>query len=226
MSDDGVDPIGIKALERLTREARQLLKIILDEPAKEAGRLISDRLKQVRLRNYVRFLQEARTLCLEAGVTPRPTNTKVLNDILMEGSLEDDQDLSHKWACLLASAITGSNVHPSYPRILAEMTASDARLVDFIASETITKEKRLNASEIDIPGNIFMTIEEAAISIQNLLRLSVIEHFGTHSFVGKGGKMKLHSSLDLKLTPLGLGFFSACQGPQAGKPTKALTKRR
>ena len=53
---------------------------------------------------------------------------------LLEGAaLEDDENLSNKWAGLLASAATSNEAehsHPSFPRILSEMSPREALILD------------------------------------------------------------------------------------------------
>jgi len=61
---------------------------------------------------------------------------KTLLPIMELGSLEDDDTLQDKWAKLLASAVAGETIHPSYTKILSEISKNEALMLDYLKKPT------------------------------------------------------------------------------------------
>jgi hypothetical protein len=117
----------------------------------------------------------------QAGIEPKSVPLRVLVPLLEGASLEDDDDLSTKWAALLANAATPEynvNLIPSFSNILSQLSPRDAKVLDLLS-----KEKWYHQSK---PENIYLfafrpTIQQAAnssdeefnSSIDNLMRLGL-----------------------------------------------------
>ena len=74
--------------------------------------------------------------CLEPiGINRRPVVLKLLVGSIEQGAVEEEDELQDLWAALLASAADSRQpeVHPSFPDILHQLTARDARLLIVIA---------------------------------------------------------------------------------------------
>jgi hypothetical protein len=82
----------------------------------------------------------------EAGLRPHEVSLKALAPLLEGCSLESDPDEStdprdaqrmyERWAALLANAAAGdegAEVLPSFPRLLAELVTTEARMLEMLA---------------------------------------------------------------------------------------------
>src|SRR5574341_1358571 len=129
---DDVAGVGksLEALERFTREGRELIQRFASPPAEEVGQLIGDKISGLRLVNAIRVFQKARQLLIEQRLEPKAVHLKILIPILESGCLEDDESLVSKWAGLLASAATTIGIHISYPKILSEIAPLEAHVLD------------------------------------------------------------------------------------------------
>jgi hypothetical protein len=99
--------------------------------AQELGQLFSDPVRNYRIKQTLKRVKEMRKLLAASGIQPKSVPLKTLYPILEGCSLEEDtSDLVSKWVGLLASAAAGNLVHPSYPKILAELTSTEAKILD------------------------------------------------------------------------------------------------
>src|SRR2546421_5346275 len=115
------DLLGVgKAIEAITTQLIDLLKPLFGPTSQELGQLLSDPIRNYRLKQTLKRVQEMRRLLAASGIQPRTVPLKILYPILEGCSLEEDSsDLASKWVGMLASAASGNSIHPSYPKILA-----------------------------------------------------------------------------------------------------------
>lgn len=122
----------------------------------------------------------------DAGLAAHAVSLKVLVPLLEYSSLEDDIDeagdpaeakaMHERWAALLANAAAGdagARVPPGFPRILSEIEALDARLLD-----TIARGGRVSFAELLESHGIDSESDETAlhrvqVRIDNLERLQL-----------------------------------------------------
>ncbi len=71
---------------------------------------------------------------------------KIILDVVDSSSKETEFELRELWANLLAQELTQGSVHPHIPRLLSQMTTSDAR--------TLTKINRINRKGYAINRNL------------------------------------------------------------------------
>lgn len=98
---------------------------------------LGDRVRIYRELSLLRSLKRAREIAAEEGLTLKEPPLKFLVPYLEDCSLEspDNKDLIEMWAKLLASSATDFKPeHNLFIRILREMTASEAKLLEYIAS--------------------------------------------------------------------------------------------
>jgi hypothetical protein len=125
------DLLGIgKATEAIAKEVASLISPLLRPGVEITGHIITDQMTYLRLTRWVSILKKQQKLLEDNNIQPQMVPPKLLVPILMNGSLEDDDDLIDKWAGLLASAASGYSVHSSFPRILAELTSAEAKILD------------------------------------------------------------------------------------------------
>jgi abortive infection alpha-like protein len=160
MADDlvGLGKIP-EAIEKFTKECRELLLRLLGPAADAAGERLGDWINAARSKNFERIVQEVVERLRQAGIEPKPVELKILIPIIQHSSVEENTDLASIWAGLLASAAAGEEIHPSYPKILAELTPGEARLLNTAGDEwdkrkeepdgyVLLKETRLTEEEL------------------------------------------------------------------------------
>lgn len=94
--------------------------------------LFTDSLRPVRLQNSIRLFQGASEFLYQCRIEPRTIPLKTLSSILEMSSLEEDESMISKWIGLLATAAAGETVHPSFPKILSELTLNEIYILDFM----------------------------------------------------------------------------------------------
>jgi hypothetical protein len=208
-------------LGKLTEQLADLLKPLLVPPAQEVGQLFSDWIRNRRIIQTLKRLQEVRKRLAISGIQPQPVPLKILYPILEGCSLEEDNsDLTPKWVGLLASAAAGNTIHASYPKILAELTPTEAKMLDALyernlqygpnAIESSVEPKELNSKSDLSP-------EQLDIAVVNLGRLGLCTIPVTLNGVSVRLDGVIVSETKVKLTSLGENFVASCRGPQ--KPT-------
>jgi hypothetical protein len=81
----------------------------------------------------IRFYARAKEMCDDAGITPGEIGLKLLRPIDEGATLEEEDTMVDKWAALLANASAGDAGAPvavAFPRILADLTAGEAEILD------------------------------------------------------------------------------------------------
>lgn len=177
--------------DRLVAEAlaaaKEYADTILLQPLTELGGILTDTIGCWRLKNQVRLILKTKAWLQERDIDP----TKVLPDILVPlletAANTENTTLADMFATLLASHLnpeTQESVHPSYARVLSELSPLDARLMTKFRRNTSDSQYR----ELGFRGNVF-DIEFIASSLDirehtvylfclNLHRLGIIDHTG------------------------------------------------
>ena len=125
----GLGKVGATAIEVTAK----FLERIFGPPADALGGAISDPIERWRKKRNDRAIEtltEAAELLSSANREPRAVPGRILFPILEHSSLEDDDDLRHRWARLLSRAADpehGREILPSFPSILAELTPVEVR---------------------------------------------------------------------------------------------------
>jgi len=86
-----------------------------------------------RLKNFISVLAKTEELLHAASIDAQVVPLRTMLPIIDGASLEDDKGLARKWAGLLASAAAAMEpwaTHPSFPRILSEITPHEAIMLD------------------------------------------------------------------------------------------------
>ena len=120
-------------IEHGVEAAKSLLQKLCGPAAEEFGAMLQDRTRVYRLKNQLRMLGKVQTMLDNAGTGVHSVPLRTLLPFLEGAALEDDEDLSDKWAGLLATAASSNEsglMHPSFPRILSEMSPRDAFVLD------------------------------------------------------------------------------------------------
>ena len=166
-----------------------------------------------RFRQAVKLCRRAKQLLDDAGLQAHEVRPGVLVPILEGATLaDDDEALQDRWAALLANAATkpADAIPPSFPYILGQLSATDAKLLDVVFdavtanAEHDLREDAVNARELAhieaIDGRDF------DLGLDNLIRLRVVSTQATY------GDLVTETVL---LTTLGYELVRACRAPTA-----------
>lgn len=109
-------------------------------PLAELSAWGAELIRRQRFRTAVKTLEMAERMIAERGLSGKVIPSKTLAPLLEYASLEDedDQEMQTRWAALLANAATAdapNEVPPAFPRILAEITSAEARLLEMLYEE-------------------------------------------------------------------------------------------
>jgi hypothetical protein len=204
----------LDSLSELTKEVRQLVCDMLGPAAKEVGAAFGEQLKYWRFKRAIRILEKTSAILREKNIQPTAVNLKLLVPLLEGASLEEDDDLVARWAALLASAAAADFVHPSFPKILSELTPIEARILDQIY-DGHSGEKFLVTKLL--PDLEALSEEQINVAFNNLFRQQLCE---PETFVTGPKWDQAYSEVKqsgLRLTPFGKDFVRACRGPSAIK---------
>jgi hypothetical protein len=196
----------LSVLEKFTREGRDLIHRLLGPLADATGELLADKIYTARHVNLDRLVSRVLDQMHQSGAQARPVALTILIPVLQHASLESHEDLVSKWAGLLASAASGEDVHIAYPKILAEITPGEARLLDVLYRWETTSE---DEGDRDLIKHALLSETDLSIAGVNLgLRHGLIH--GYHTSLWKPDLTKWNN---IALTPLGRDFVKVCRGP-------------
>ena len=133
--------IDDKSIEETAKTVRQYLDPILLRPLSELGLLAKDQISHWRFKNQVRMLQKSKKILESSGVDTSTLKKSITPDLiipLIESSGDSaDEDLSDMFSSLLVSAIdpkTSDNSHPSFAKVLGQLSPLDARILKSLFS--------------------------------------------------------------------------------------------
>jgi hypothetical protein len=213
-------------------EATGTLIIDLFGPlCKEGGLFLGDEFKALRFRQAQRLkkITERADEVLKLNGSPvhHPSDSLLLN-MIQFASLVDSSLLQDHWAMLLAKEASGCDIHPRFPRILADLSPADAQILD-----TLDQQKyKFRFTAFDLKHT--HKVEEKVIqqTIDNLRHLGLLDEpqRTDPSRLNSRGGIGLpasptpayppgpHSGFAVqipsyKLTELGHAFLAAIRGP-------------
>lgn len=165
----------------IAKPAGELVKILLSRFLGPATDLAGENLRNYfveRQRRGEQLLVDAVEMLNSANTEPQSVPGRILMPILEKGSLEEDSGFRKRWSALLAqAAINGHSVHPAFPTILAELSSTDARFLDWLyeqtpipsdpgSSNTVTFQRAMSANNL--------SERELYLIISNLVRLNLL----------------------------------------------------
>jgi hypothetical protein len=206
--------------------AKKLLEKLVGPVAEEVGLLLQDKVRSYRLRNQLIVLGKTQDMLNKAGIEPKSVPLRVLVPLLEGAALEDDDNLSTKWAALLATAATpGCNVNlfPSFSNVLSQLSPLDVKILDALLREKwyhLSKPEDIYffADRLTIQETAHLSDEEYDLSVDNIVRLGLCV---TTLPVSLQKKLEKLYELDQRLirrdilivTQFGSEFLKACSQP-------------
>lgn len=152
---------------------------LLGPGAEELGLVIAERARIYRLKNTFQLFKKAQELVQEAGFEPKQVNLKTLLPLMEGASLEDDADLAHKWAALLANAansVAPTTIKPVYSDILRQLTPQDAQVLDILVVHADTMNYTGEVSPDDT--QFFSPTAKKGRAVRHLIELNYLRSYG------------------------------------------------
>jgi hypothetical protein len=205
--------------DKLSDEAGQFLSQVSGGAMREISASIADRVRARRMRAQIRLLEQAQDHLREAGRDPREVKWNVLFPLLEAGSLEEDPDMVERWAALLANAADPevSEVPPSFPEILKQLSPTEARILDG-AFGMLANPGREDAIVHGARIRLAFSLDDTtyALAVENLYRQRLLMPAVTKlSFVDPPDLRFATDTVEtVMLTALGEAFVRACQRSQ------------
>ncbi len=189
-------------VEEGVKAAKPLLEKLCGPALEELGLLLQDRARVYRLKNQLRILSKVQIMLREAGTTVQAVPLRTLLPLLEGAALEDSKMLSDMWAGLLASAASfgeSESIHPSFPRILSELTPREAHILDKVYQDEF--EKIWEPFREELANEFEISLDEVNQAQGNLFRLGLC-----HLSSSPKGTL-------LKLSAFGRQFLKSAYGP-------------
>lgn len=151
----------------------------------------------------------------DSGYEVSPVPGRILWPLLNMGSLDTEGQLREQWASMLANAsIESDRVPPYFPRILADMSPAETRMLDQIANgEHDVTRLMLESAGLRQLHDPAVPTESFRRMISNLIRLEVVSpslHGGAFDTLDE----EMLCDQAVKFSRLGAHFYAACQKPR------------
>jgi hypothetical protein len=204
---------AVEGFERLTRESREVLQAYFQPILEAKGKARAEVIRYEHQKRMIDIMLETQRLARESGLRYHPPTEKIAYSILDSASREADPALSQRWARLLASAITGKTVHPSFPKILEELDINEVHLLD-----QLYRSPRLSQGASSSNDHAIKALKAALampslafeIALYTAMRHRLVEH--ARGDMGSFWKDRGEDE-NVDLTVLGVEFIKACNGP-------------
>jgi len=161
--------------------AKGFLVDISKDTSSAVGGLIGDRVNYWRFKNRINLLLESRQFLIRKGIKPEKILPDIFVPLIEEGGNTEDEGLSAMFASLLASHLdpnTQNEVHPSFAKVLAQLSSLDARVIADIYRVIMVRKlgKRHGIITDNVCEKYKVPRETALLTFENLWRLGICGH--------------------------------------------------
>lgn len=121
--------VALAAALQVAKQAQEFIAAASGHPGENLGTILG-KITHRRIENAEGVLSSAHLTLLNIGVTAKAIPLSILHPALEAASLQEDDVLRQTWANLLANAADPrqrNKVAPSFPAILKELSAYDAK---------------------------------------------------------------------------------------------------
>ena len=235
--------VGLKYVGQPTRRAgKGLPRQDADAYRRGRGQVLADPIVEWRRRRIEQgdqLLKRAAAIVADMGQEPRFVPGRLLWPALEKGSVEEDPDLSERWAALLANAsMHSTTVLPAFVTILSELSPLEAKLLSHVYAVAIEIDhvqnqpsglghfKRVSDLEEEFKLSrvaIYLDTDEPTVALlcDNLERLALIG-----PTVDPDSDLVTVSGRYWTAEPsIGVAFMEACSTPRPAQ-TVSLPKQR
>lgn len=222
--EDGLE-LAKEGIKNFLAPVTDVLNQLLGPAATEIGLSLGDSFRVWRLKRTVRLLEEVRQIAVDAGLHLKPVAPRLLFPLLEAASLEDDRDLHERWVALLTNAARtdyDSEILPSFPDILKQLTSEEAQFLDKACDEVEHEtQERLQRGVphigdqpmLDVPIDRGTVESINRMLVDNMLRLGLLT--AKLRFGYGGGEADIFDAPNpVHLTGYGKAFVKACRLPR------------
>ncbi len=206
----------------LAKAAKDYADAILMQPLSQLGGILSDTVGYWRFKNQVRLMLKSKVWLESKGIDPERMLPDVFVPLLEDGGNAQDPSLSDMFASLLSCHLdpaASDTVHPSYTKVLAQLSPIDARTMLYFRSRASYREAR----SVGLRGGVFTSGEIAQLlsisndasylSVLNLHRLGIIEMESIR--IPEGHPVPdmfrtIGEHQEYRITEYGIAFCDAC----------------
>lgn len=210
-----IEVLGLSLLAK--GELYKFVTAVFGKSSEQIAEIINNEVRCFNSQRTAETFLKACKKCQELGIDPQRVPLKILLPILDGVSIEEDSDLQERWTSLLAAAISGEEVPPSYPQIMSGLGAIDAKILETLNqpdSLPFPEESKLEAgyerrrlSEI-----LGITPQRAEEAIDNLMRLGLIKPTYIPPMTFPSYPIQLFDDRPIILTHLGEHFLKLVEG--------------
>jgi len=212
-----------EALSKALEAAKDYADSILKAPLNQVGGMLADTVGYWRLKNRVRLMLKAKEWLEARQIKPEKLMPDIFVPLIEDGGNAEDETLAGMFASLLATHLDPQqqeNVHPSYTKVLAQISPVDAKvLLEYrrYVSYAGAREVGLRGGGLPvemIAKELSLPIRVAFLSTLNLWRLGIIERRGYRHPEQHPIPTVFENSPEHQLyvtTEYGIAFSDACQ---------------
>ena len=203
------DPLTEAAAKGAIDLAQHFLGEISKAPMSAIGGLLADRVNYWRFCNRINLLLKAREFLESREIKPEQILPDIIVPLLEDGSNTEDPTLASMFAGLLAShldAATKNESHPSYTKILAQLSPLDAQMIADLHGTLQELSAPFGKKGISLEmATAHFGVSDAVVllSFQNLWRLGICDH-------GDDALARLNQAKQIFFTDYGWSFACAC----------------
>jgi hypothetical protein len=237
--DEQATELAKAAVKEIFAPVQDLFQKLLGPAANEVGLSLADSARVWRLRRAIRLLEQVKAMVTAAGIEVQPVAPRLVFPIIEAASLEDDDDLHHRWAALLTNAANGNgeaDVIPAFPRVLSEITPSEANFLDGAYDQVIADEEAQRAKiRHEHPGLtnepwVISAVRRESLGPVNEVMLGNPERLGLINWVSKSTIPRQKEFIytvnppdQIYISSFGRAFVRACR-PPVGRNQQSKTQ--
>lgn len=190
------------AIEKGIDLVKDFVEKLVGSTLEETGLLLGDKIRIFRLKNQIKMLSKAQSICKSNNISIKQISVKTLFPLLEYASLEDDENLQEKWANLLTNYVDSNKNLKStiFPYILNQLSSEELEVIEKL---------------ITTKGTVIWGLKIDGIIKSNLIRLGIAEIvIKDNTRLQTKFEMKITAAFpknhNIKITPLGIEFYNSC----------------
>ena len=220
--------VAKETVKQLAAPFQDLLQRLLGPAATEVGLSLADSARVWRLKRINRLLGEVKEIAEAAHIELKPVAPNLIFPILEAASFAGD-DLQKTWAALLTNAATTNfitEVLPSFPDILKQLTPAEVRFLDMVEYEVeidealrreqVKRDTRYQGEPyVNCPLRKNTLDSVSRVMLGNLQRLGLLTPFREREFDDDGSRNIFEPANYMYLSQFGRAFVRACRPPKS-----------
>lgn len=218
-----------EGIKQVFAPVQDIVQRLLGPAATEIGLSFADSARVWRFERAIRLFKRVKKMAAAAQIDVNPVAPNLIFPIIEAASLAND-DLQESWAALLTNAATTNfvtEVLPSFPDILRQLTPAEVRFLDKVEHELEHDEPRrreqLKGGMPWLHGEPFLNCplrkdtlaSVSRIMLGNLQRLGLLSPHRERDFDDEGTHNVFEPTNYLYLSQFGRAFVRACRPPES-----------